>query len=40
MEKANQSLGEGRYVHQIPNPESKGYRPGRKSAKRQERKKG
>ena len=35
MEKANESLGEGKYVHQIPNPgSSKGYRPGRKSAKR------
>ncbi|HEV3166656.1 MAG TPA: YgiQ family radical SAM protein, partial [Isosphaeraceae bacterium] len=34
MEKANQSLGEGKYVHQIPNSESKGYRPGRKSAQR------
>ena len=33
MEKANESLGEGKYVHQIPNPESsEGYRPGRKSA--------
>jgi hypothetical protein len=38
MEKANESLGEGKYVHQIPNPESgKGYRPGRKSARRQPR---
>ena len=37
MEKANQSLGEGKYVHQIPNPESsKGYRPGRKSAQRRQ----
>jgi uncharacterized radical SAM protein YgiQ len=39
MEKANASLGEGNYVHQIPNPESgRGYRPGRKSARRQPRK--
>jgi Domain of unknown function (DUF3362) len=38
MEKANQSLGEGKYVHQIPTAESKGYRPGRKSARRQPRK--
>jgi uncharacterized radical SAM protein YgiQ len=38
MEKANESLGEGRYVHQIPAQKSAGYRPGRKSAKR--RKKG
>jgi hypothetical protein len=39
MEKANESLGEGKYVHQIPSPEpSKGYRPGRKSARRQSRK--
>jgi hypothetical protein len=37
MEKANQSLGEGNYVHQIPSAESKGYRPGRKSARRQPR---
>ncbi len=37
MEKANQSLGEGKYVHQIPNPESsQGYRPGRKTARRQD----
>jgi radical SAM superfamily enzyme YgiQ (UPF0313 family) len=39
MEKANQSLGEGKYVHQIPTPESKGYRPGRKSAQRRRGKK-
>ena len=44
MEKANESLGDGKYVHQIPNPESspepsKGYRPGRKSAKRRQGKK-
>ena len=32
MERANESLGEGKCVHQIPNQESKGYRPGRKSA--------
>ncbi len=39
MAKANQSLGAGTYVHQIPNPEpSKGYRPGRKSAHRQDKK--
>jgi uncharacterized radical SAM protein YgiQ len=37
MEQANRSLGEGKYVHQIPNPESSGgYRPGRKSAKRRQ----
>jgi Domain of unknown function (DUF3362) len=30
---------DGEYVHQIPNPESrKGYRPGRKTARRQDRK--
>jgi uncharacterized radical SAM protein YgiQ len=35
MEKANESLSEGKYVHQVPNPEpSRGYRPGRKSAQR------
>ena len=40
MEKANESLGEGMYVHQIPNPEpTKGYRPDRKSAKRRQGKK-
>ena len=40
MEKANQSLGDGRYVHQIPKPESDaGYRPGRKSAHRRQGKK-
>ena len=39
MEKANESLGEGKYVHQIPNPESKGYRPGRKSAQKRQGKK-
>jgi hypothetical protein len=38
MESAAESLGEGKYVHQIPNPESTGCRPGRKSATR--RKKG
>jgi hypothetical protein len=39
MEKAIESLGEGKYVHQMPNPESgRGYRPGRKSARRQPRK--
>jgi uncharacterized radical SAM protein YgiQ len=37
MEKANASLGEGKYVHQIPNPgPSKGYRPGRTSARRRQ----
>ena len=37
MEKANESLGEGKYVHQIPNPEpNKGYRPGRKTACRRD----
>jgi hypothetical protein len=39
MEKANQSLGEGKYVHQIEGvgtsrPANEGYRPGRKSAQR------
>ncbi len=39
MEKANESLGDGKYVHQIPSPESgKGYRPGRKTARRQDKK--
>jgi hypothetical protein len=39
MEKANESLGEGKYVHQIPNPEPHtGYRPGRKTARRQDKK--
>ena len=39
MEKVNQSLGEGKYVHQIPNPESnQGYRPGRKTARRHDTK--
>jgi hypothetical protein len=38
-ERANREA-RGEYVHQIPNPESKkGYRPGRKSAQRQQRKK-
>ncbi len=39
MEKANESLAEGKYVHQIPTagPDA-GYRPGRKSARRQSRK--
>jgi uncharacterized radical SAM protein YgiQ len=40
MERANESLGEGKYVHQIPNQESTGYRPGRTSAKRRPGKKG
>jgi uncharacterized radical SAM protein YgiQ len=31
MEKANEALGEGKYVHQIPGQKSTGYRPGRKS---------
>ena len=44
MEKANQSLGEGKYVHQIDamsaqRPSDGGYRPGRKSAKRRQGKK-
>lgn len=39
MEKANQSLGEGKYVHQISARESTGYRPGRKSASRRQGKK-
>ncbi len=39
IEKANQSLGEGKYVHQIPSSEPKtGYRPGRKTARRQDKK--
>ena len=34
-----ESPGEGRAVHQVPNPESsKGYRPGRKTARRQDKK--
>ena len=38
MEKANQSLGEGKYVHTIPAPTPKaGYRPKRKTAKRRPR---
>ena len=48
MAKANRALGEGRYVHTIPkpagetepqqaNPQSAGYRPDRKSAKRRPR---
>jgi hypothetical protein len=42
MEKANQALGEGKYVHTIPNPGPKppqkaGYRPNRKSARRRAR---
>jgi len=38
MEKANESLGDGKYVHQIPSPESsKGYRPGRKTVRRQDK---
>jgi hypothetical protein len=40
MEKANESLGEGKYVHQIENEPRQGYRPGRKSARRRQRKKG
>jgi uncharacterized radical SAM protein YgiQ len=37
---ANESLGAGKYVHQIPNPEpNTGYRPGRKSAQRRQGKK-
>ncbi|MGP0066921.1 MAG: DUF3362 domain-containing protein [Isosphaeraceae bacterium] len=33
------STADGEYVHQIPNPESReGYRPGRKTARRQETK--
>ena len=37
---ANEALGEGKYVHQIPNPEpNAGYRPGRKSAQRRQGKK-
>jgi hypothetical protein len=44
MEKANHSLGEGKYVHQIENrpeqrPANGGYRPGRKSAQRRPGKK-
>ena len=41
MEKANHSLGEGKYVHSIPNgsksPQKAGYRPNRKTAKRRPR---
>jgi len=42
MEKANRSVSEGRYVHTIPAPDAParpaaGYRPDRKSAKRQPR---
>ena len=38
-EKANESMGEGKYVHQIPNPEpNTGYRPGRKTARPQDKK--
>ena len=39
MEKANQSLGDGKYVHQIdgkPKPAGGGYRPARTTARRQE----
>jgi uncharacterized radical SAM protein YgiQ len=36
MEKANESLGEGKYVHQIPAHQSTGYRPGRKSHQRRQ----
>jgi hypothetical protein len=39
MEKANESLGEDKYVHLIPAQESTGYRPGRKSAHRRRGKK-
>src|SRR4051812_47041105 len=44
MEKANESLGEGKYVHQIEgggtnSPANGGYRPGRKSAQRRPGKK-
>ncbi len=38
MEKANESLDEGKFVHQIPALKSTGYRPGRKTQQR--RKKG
>ena len=37
MKKANQALGEGKYVHTIQEPTGSGYRPGRKSAKRRPR---
>ncbi len=36
MERANESLGEGKYVHQIPAKESTGYRPGRKTQTRRQ----
>ncbi len=36
MEKANESLGEDKYVHQIPAQQSTGYRPGRKSHQRRQ----
>ena len=35
-QRANQAV-RGEYVHTIPNPATKGYRPGRKSARRQPR---
>jgi hypothetical protein len=36
MEKADESMGEGKYVDQIPNPEpDTGYRPGRETARTQ-----
>ena len=41
MEKANKSLTEGKFVHEVQNPESsEGYRPGRKSAQRRHAKRG
>jgi radical SAM superfamily enzyme YgiQ (UPF0313 family) len=45
MERANESLSEGKYVHQIegeakPRATNGGYRPGRKRAQRRPRKKG
>jgi hypothetical protein len=37
MEKANESLGEDKYVHQIPAQNSAGYRPGRKTHQRRKK---
>jgi hypothetical protein len=38
MERANESLAEGKYVHQISGSDSiKGYRPWRKTARRQDK---
>jgi hypothetical protein len=38
IQKATESVGEGKYVHRIASSESsKGYRPGRKTARRQDK---